>query len=113
LYSCTCSIITEGIAKVCLPARSITACVTARVSGSVIVKSFRAPGGGDLDAPAERRDLVLHHVHADAAAGDLGHLGCGRESRHEDELGELRFGQLDVGREQLRLDRLLADARDS
>jgi hypothetical protein len=100
LYSCTCSIITEGTAKVVCPARNITACVTA------------PEAGGDLHAPAERRDLVLHHVHADAAARDLAHFLGGREPRQEDELRELRFGQLDVRREETRGDGLFADARE-
>ena len=42
-------------------------------------------------------DFVAHHVHADAAAGNLGHRLGGRQAGGEDELGDLAFGRLSVG----------------
>lgn len=45
--------------------------------------------GLDLDLPAELADTRLHHVHADAAAGDVGDLGLGREAGHEDQVQAL------------------------
>ncbi len=44
-----------------------------------------------VDRAADLVDVGAHHVHADAAAGDVGDLGCGREARREDELVDLRF----------------------
>ena len=55
-----------------------------------------------VDGAADLIDVVAHHVHADAAAGDAGHLGGGREAGREDELVDLRFGhllELGLGRE--------------
>ena len=48
-----------------------------------------AGGGGGLDAAAHRVDLGAHDVHADAAAGQLGHLVGGGEAGREDQVGEL------------------------
>ena len=69
-----------------------------------------ARGRYDLDPAAEGRDLVPHDVETDAAARDLAHLGRGREPGGEDELRELRFRELDVGRDEPCRHRLLADA---
>ena len=51
-----------------------------------------------VDGAADLVDIVAHHVHADAAAGDAGDLGGGREAGREDELVDLRLRQLlDLG----------------
>ena len=66
--------------------------------------------GRDIDAAAQRRNIRAHDVGAHAAAGDLGDLGRGRESRRENGFGQLRLGRLGItGNEAQRL-RFLADA---
>jgi hypothetical protein len=45
--------------------------------------------GADLDAAAQFLDVAAHHVHADAAAGDVGHLRGGAEAGLEDEVVDL------------------------
>ena len=46
----------------------------------------------DLDRAVQRRDVLLHDVHADATAGDVGHLIGRREARLEDEVPDLGVG---------------------
>ncbi len=53
--------------------------------------------GLDLDLPAEFADTRLHHVHADAAAGDVGDFRLGREARHEDQMQALVGAQAGGG----------------
>ena len=73
----------------------------------------RAPAvlAAGLDAPAQGVHFGAHHIHAYAAAGQLGHLRCGREAGHEHQVHQV------VGRQGLfRLDQahgqgLVADAR--
>ena len=48
-----------------------------------------AGGGLDVDQAAHPFDVGAHHVHADAAAGDVGQLLGGREAGVEDQLGGL------------------------
>ena len=43
----------------------------------------------DRDAPAERLDRALHHVHADAAAGNVRDRRRRREARQEDQIVDL------------------------
>ena len=58
----------------------------------------------DVEDAFEARDVLLHHVHADAAAADVrNHLG-GRETRREDQLDQFAIGQAVVGRNQALLD---------
>jgi hypothetical protein len=67
-----------------------------------------------LDAAAERVDCGAHHVHADAAAGQFGHLRGGGETGHEDQVGGVAFGLTAPGRAAIRpCCGLLADARRS
>ena len=72
----------DGTATVVSPQRSITTCVTAVVSGRISLNEVPCPArAGGLDAAAHRVHLGAHHVHADAAAGQLGHRVGGREAR--------------------------------
>ena len=59
-----------------------------------------AGGGGGLDAPAHGVDLGAHHVHADAAAGQLGHAVGGAEAGREDQVGQFGIAGLRIGRQQ-------------
>jgi len=63
----------------------------------------------DRERAAELLDLVVHDVHADAAAGQLGHGLGGRESGFQDEAVEVAIGQLHVGLEDAAFDRLAPD----
>ena len=54
--------------------------MTARVSGQADGEGRAlALGGGDIDAAAEGLDIPADHVHAHAAAGDVGDLLGGGE----------------------------------
>ena len=68
--------------------------------------------GVDGDLPAELADARLHHVHADAAAGDVGDFGLGGEAGQEDQLQALVVGQAGggFGIDQALLQRLDAQA---
>src|SRR5262249_54938144 len=48
----------------------------------------------DIDEASDLIDVGAHHIHADAAAGDIGDLVRGRESRREDELLDLALGEV-------------------
>jgi hypothetical protein len=61
-------------------------------------------------AAAQRLDAALDDVHADAAAGQVGHLLGGREARLEDELVDLPSDSDWRSCDQPLLDRLLQDA---
>src|SRR5690606_23163981 len=63
----------------------------------------------DVDAAVHRADVALDHVHADAAARNVGHLLRGREARREDELPDVAVGHA-VGNGQAVLPRLGQDA---
>ncbi|MND85445.1 hypothetical protein D3C80_773710 [compost metagenome] len=69
--------------------------------------------GVQFDGAADLLDVGAHHVHADAPARDAGDLGCGRETRAEDQLH--RFGVAHLfglgGRQQVQGNRLGAQAR--
>ena len=61
-------------------------------AGAAAAHRFHVDGAADLV------DVGAHDVHADAAAGDAGDLLGGREAGREDELVNLRVGQLvDLG----------------
>src|SRR5690606_2089998 len=60
--------------------------------------------GLDLDLAAQLADARLDHVHAHAAAGDVGDLGLGREARQEHQLQALVRAQARRG---LRIDQAL------
>ena len=64
---------------------------------------------GDRDATAECLDGALDDVHADAAAGDVGDLVGRGEARHEDQVIDFLVCQVGIGRDQIVVDRLLAD----
>ena len=49
---------------------------------------------------AQAVDRALHHVHADAAAGQAGHLARGREAGLEDDLEQFVVGEPGAGRPQ-------------
>src|SRR5207248_3141314 len=53
----------------------------------------RAPAGVrlDLQRAAQPVEVVLDHVHADAAPGQVGDLGRGREPGQEDQAEQLRL----------------------
>ncbi|HEU5479564.1 MAG TPA: hypothetical protein VFU90_07000, partial [Candidatus Tumulicola sp.] len=72
-------------------------------------RAARTARGIDGERTAELLDLVVHDVHADAAAGKLGHLLSGREAGFQDEAVQVAVGQLDVGFEQAAFDRLAPD----
>ena len=96
-------------------ASTISAETIASVSGILMVKVV--PGAGDgpqVDGAADLLDIVAHHVHADAAAGNTGDRGGGREAGREDEIADLRIGhfvELGLAGKTL-FDRLGADAVD-
>ncbi len=72
-----------------------------------------APGPAlDVDRAADLLDVGPHHVHADAAAGELRHLVGRREAGQEDQVDQLALVQAVglLGRDQLGLDGLVADA---
>lgn len=46
-----------------------------------------------VDRAVELGNLGLHHVHADTAAGHVGNLGLGRETRGENQVVALQVGQ--------------------
>ena len=83
------------MAKRSPPASTISAETIASVSGILMVKLMPSPGTDlHVDGAADLVDIVAHHVHADAAAGNAGDLGGGGEAGREDEFVDLRFGQL-------------------
>ena len=49
-----------------------------------------ARGALEIDHAADLLDVGLHHVHADAAAGDVGDLLGGGEARQEDQVQRAR-----------------------
>ena len=53
-----------------------------------------AEHGLHVDHAADLIHVGAHDVHADAAAGNAGHLRRGREARHEDEFLDLRLRHL-------------------
>ena len=64
----------------------------ASVSGSFSRKDGALSGRrADLDAAAQLLDVAAHHVHADAAAGNVGHLRRGAETGLEDQVVDLRY----------------------
>ena len=74
---------------------TIRAETIASVSGILMLKRVPWPEHRlDVDGPADLVDVGAHHVHADAAAGDAGHLLGGREAGREDEALDLRFRHL-------------------
>ena len=84
-----------GIAKRSPAASTIRAETMASVSGILMVTRGALAGHRlDVDGAADLVDIGAHHVHADAAAGDRGDGGRGREARREDELVDLGFGHL-------------------
>ena len=88
-----------GMAKRCPAASTIRAETMARVSGILIRKVVPAPGNrSQLDGAADALDIGAHHVHADAAAGDAGHLLGGGKARPEDELQDLLLAHAGDGR---------------
>ena len=68
--------------------------------------------GLHVDGAADLFDVGLHHVHAHAAAGDVGHFLRGGKSGQEDQVEDLPFGHARrlFGGDQAALDRLFADA---
>jgi hypothetical protein len=83
-----------GIAKVDSPMRTRIACVTARVNGRRSTKVLPSPCSRfDRQRTAELLDLVGHHVHADAATGQLGDRAGGGEARLGDQRKQLVVGQ--------------------
>ena len=81
------------MAKRSPPDSTISAETIASVSGIL-----DGEGGADaghrfqIDGAADLLDVGAHHVHADAAPGNAGHLGGGREARHEDQIADLAVG---------------------
>ena len=64
-----------------------------------------------LNAATEGLHFGAHHVHADTAPSQLGHLGGGRETRRKDEVGHLGIAQHLVRRDEPLLQGTLANAR--
>jgi hypothetical protein len=67
-------------------------------------------GARDVDAPAHALQLAAHHVHADAAAAQVGHHLGGREARREDERVHLGVAHPAVALDEAALDGLAGDA---
>ena len=87
----------------------------ASVSGILILTVAPSPGPAEnIDHAADLLDVGLHHVHADAAAGNVGHGLRGRESGLEDQVQRLAIAQLLrlFGPQKPFLDGLLFDPRD-
>ena len=85
------------MAKRSPPASTISAETIASVSGILMVKVVPAPANGlQVDRAADLLDIAAHDVHADAAAGNAGHLRGGGKAGRENEIADLRFG---LGRE--------------
>ena len=79
----------------------------ASVSGSESWNRDPAPARGfHGDPSAQRLDVALHHIHADAAAGDVGNHVNGREARQENQLIDFIVVQRGVGRHQAAVARL-------
>ena len=82
-----------GMAKRSPAHSTISAETMASVSGILMMKVVPLPRLAlQLDGAADLLDVGAHHVHADAAAGDAGHLGGGGEAGAEDELLDLLLG---------------------
>ena len=70
----------------------------ARVRGREIEMVVPKPARrADVDGAAHGRDIALDHIHADAAAGDVGHRFGGRESRARRSTARLRRPSIAVG----------------
>ena len=82
------------------------ASVSGRRTVTVVPRAFLA---GDGHAAAQRGDVALDDVHADAAAGQVGDLVGGGEARLEDEAEDLAVGQRAAGFDQAALDCLGQD----
>ncbi len=95
------------------PAHStVSAWMIASVSGMVSRQTVPTPDRRvDLDGTADAFDVGLDDVHADAAAGHVGHRGGGREAGPEDEREDLAavHAREGVPRDDAAFDR---DARD-
>ena len=72
----------------------------------------RARAALDRHRAADLLDVGPHHVHADAAAGEVRHLVRRREAGQEDQVDQLALAQAVglLGGDELGLDRLVADA---
>src|SRR5690606_2203305 len=60
----------------------------------------------DTDGAAQRFDVLSHHIHADTAAGQVGDLLGGGESRSKNQLVDLPIAERMIGRNDAFLDRL-------
>src|SRR5450830_673006 len=67
--------------------------------------------GIDLDDPAQLVDGAAHHVHADAASGEVGNLLGGGKPGLEDQPVDVRVGQLRIRVYQTLVDGLFENAR--
>ncbi|BBP74159.1 hypothetical protein PHLH7_02630 [Pseudomonas sp. Ost2] len=65
----------------------------------------------DLDHPAQLVDGTAHHIHADAAAGEVGDLFGGGEPRFENQQVDIRIAELRVRVHQALVDGLGQDPR--
>ena len=101
------------MAKRSPPLVTISAGMIASVSGILILSGRALPRSAlDVDRAADLLDVGSDHIHADAAAGDVGHLLRGREARAEDRGSNAsRVGHAGglVGGDQPALDRLALD----
>ena len=84
--------------------------MTDTVNGTRTMKAraFAGPGS-DLDAAAKLLHFAVHHIHTDAATGDLRHRLGGGESGRQHELRNLLIGQRRTFRHQAALHRLGPD----
>ena len=74
----------------CPPASSRMPLETIRLVGSLIEKTVPAPGLLRMStAPCRLANVVAHHIHADAAAGNIGHLFRSGQPRQEDQPARL------------------------
>jgi hypothetical protein len=103
------SVVASGSTKQASPTATSRPSMMARVSGRRRVTLVPEPRlAGHVDRAAQALDALPHHVHAHAAAGDIGDLLCGREAGLKDQREGLGFAQLRVGRDQPPLDGALA-----
>ena len=101
-----------GITNRSAPTPTSSPSTIASVSGSLIENVVPLPRLGlDLDPSAQRVDVALDDVHADAAARDLGDLLGGREPGRENQLMYVGWRQHRAGGDQAVLDRLLSRIR--
>ena len=95
------SVLASGSTKQASPTLTSSPSMMARVSGRRRVTLVPWPGLlATSMAAAQALHLLPHHIHAHAAAGDIGDLFGGRKAGLKDQREDLGFGELRVGSHQ-------------